>query len=170
MNNLDDIRMEILEAKESRWNFQMELLAIYHQPIISFKLNIPSWPKVSESIQQAFNLSLADFQFFLQKMNLDSKLIAQKITLLGPEAFFISSIDAKKLKQLTITFEENHKIGRLIDIDVIDITKKIVDRNKKRTCFLCDRIAINCMREEHHNQSELRDYFDERIQDYLKEK
>jgi len=170
MNDLNDIRWKILDAKETRWIYQKELIDIYQQSIISFKFNIPSWPKVSDEIQQAFDLSLADFQLYLHKTKINFKLLDKKITILGPEAFFISPLNADKLKQITILFEEEHIIGRLIDIDVLDISGKVIDRKVKRRCFLCDRIAINCMREQHHSQEELRDFFDHLVKNYLKEK
>ncbi|HUT82986.1 MAG TPA: citrate lyase holo-[acyl-carrier protein] synthase [Candidatus Bathyarchaeia archaeon] len=170
MNDLNDIRWKILDAKESRWNFQKELLTIYHQPIISFKFNIPSWPKISDEIQQAFYFSLTDFQTFLRKLNINFKLLDQKTTVLGPEAFFISSLNADELKQMAISFEEEHIIGRLIDIDILDISGSVIDRTIKRRCFLCNKIAIDCMREQHHSQTELRDFFDHLVKNYLKEK
>ncbi|MBN1328209.1 MAG: citrate lyase holo-[acyl-carrier protein] synthase [Candidatus Heimdallarchaeota archaeon] len=170
MDDLNGIHLKILEAKETRWNFQMKLLTIHQQPIISFKFNIPSWPKLSEEIQQTFDYTLTDFQTFLQKKNIDYKFLNQNITVLGPEAFFTSPHSAEELKQVSISFEENYIIGRLIDIDIINISGSVIDRKVKRRCFLCNKIAIDCMREQLHTQKELKDFFDKKIKNYLLKK
>ena len=59
------IRMKILEIKEKRWQKQVELVKKFKVNLISFKLNVPSWPKSSHEIFRAFDKSLIDFQKFL---------------------------------------------------------------------------------------------------------
>ncbi|MEA2070021.1 MAG: citrate lyase holo-[acyl-carrier protein] synthase, partial [Asgard group archaeon] len=86
---------------------------------------------------------------------------------LGPEALFFINFKPEKLKQKMIELEENHIIGRILDIDVIDKTGKPIERNRKRKCLLCDKLAIICMRESNHSPIELREVIDKELEKYL---
>ena len=169
MNSLDKIRKEILDAKETRWKKQLAFIDKYHFPIIGFKFNIPSWPKTSRIIEVAWEKSLNDFLLFLQKKRVDFLLLEKDKTVLGPEAFIRIDLKAKQAKEITIDFEESFEIGRLLDIDIIDIDKKPIEREIKRKCYICDDIAFNCMRANRHAPEEAREFFDRILAEKIKE-
>ena len=169
LKEIDTIREHILQAKESRWKKQLEFVKQYQTPIISFKFNVPSWPKNSTKITIAFDYSLEEFIDFFKKTSTKTKLILLETntTALGPEAFFQIKEDPTKVKALAIQFESEHFIGRLLDIDVLDTNGSPIERSIKRQCYLCDNVAIHCMREEKHTVNELRLYFDEKLKKYI---
>ena len=169
MNSLDIIRKEILDAKEARWKKQLGLIDKYQSPIISFKFNIPSWPKTSRIIEVAWEKSLNEFIQLLKKKSINFTLLEKEKTALGPEAFIQIEMNAKQAKKITIDFEERFEIGRLLDLDVIDINKKPVEREIKRKCYICNDIAINCMRANKHTPEEAREFFDKILAKKIKE-
>jgi len=170
VRDLDAIRALILEAKEIRWEKQKKFLETYKSPLIVYKMNIPSWPKMSPVILHAFLYSFIDFTKKLTDFELDFRIVELSHSLAGPEAFLIANQDAETLKKLSIEFEEHHHIGRFFDIDIIDFSGKIIERKIKRKCFLCDEQAFVCMRNQTHNSEEIKTYFNENILSYLETK
>lgn len=169
LNEIETIQKQILQAKESRWNKQQEFIQKYHSTIISFKFNIPSWPKNSNGIQNAFQKSRLDFCSYMKNSNQEVTLLEINESVLGPEAFFLSSEDSALMKKLAMHFEESYPIGRLLDIDVLDVSGQPVERSIKRKCYLCTSIAIYCMRERKHTPIELRDFFDTVLKEFFEE-
>ncbi|NHJ85768.1 MAG: citrate lyase holo-[acyl-carrier protein] synthase [Asgard group archaeon] len=167
MNSLEKIQQKILSAKEERWLYQIKLLKKFNQAVLVLKYNIPNWPKESNEITNAFHFVHLDFIDFLVKLNIQFTLTKRKETILGPESFFVSPIDPSKLKKLAIDFEENYIIGRLLDIDVLALDEKPIERKTKRSCYICDDLAINCMRTSKHSPEEAREFFDRKITQYL---
>jgi holo-ACP synthase CitX len=167
LTNNETNRKKILDIKESRWLKQVELVKKFKVNLISFKLNIPSWPKSSNEIIWAFDKSLIDFQKFLIMNEIYFDLISQSETELGPNALLITKYPAKKLKELTISFEENYPIGRLLDLDVMNQKGIFLDRDIKRKCLLCDDLSINCMKTQKHNPDQVRSFFDNKIKQFI---
>jgi holo-ACP synthase CitX len=167
MSDPSEIQTKILETKEQRWLMQKELVVKFKVNLISFKLNIPSWPKTSELIVNAFTKALEDFLKFLAINSIHFDSVSTDATLLGLEAYQISKYPAKKLKELTTAFEENYPIGRLLDIDVMNQKGIYLERKIKRKCFLCEEHATDCMRLQRHTQKELRNFVDTELTTYL---
>lgn len=167
MSDLDNIRAQILEAKEKRWEKQNDFLDQYKTPLIVFKMNIPSWPKMSSIILHVFLKALVEFTKKLIDSELDFRIVEINHSLVGPEAFLIAKTEAQAVKKLTIEFEEHHHIGRFFDVDVLDFSGEIIEREVKRRCFLCEEQAFVCMRNQTHSSEEIKNYFDEQISSYL---
>ncbi|NHK30227.1 MAG: hypothetical protein FK730_02670 [Asgard group archaeon] len=163
----ESIRLKILEIKEKRWLKQVELVKKFKVNLISFKLNVPSWPKSSNAINWAFKKSLIDFQKFLVMNQIYFDLISQNETELEPTAILITKYPAKKLKELTISFEEDYPIGRLLDLDVMNQKGVFLDREIKRKCLLCDDLSINCMKTQKHKPNQVRKIFDSKINQFI---
>ncbi|NHJ49972.1 MAG: citrate lyase holo-[acyl-carrier protein] synthase [Asgard group archaeon] len=163
MSNTDDIRKKMLETKEQRWQKQKELVKKFKVNLLSFKFNIPALPKADEPIKKAFVKSLNDFSKYLFMNRISFDYISGETTVLGFEAYLISKHPARKLKELTIAFEEDYPIGRILDIDVMDQKGNYLDRENKRKCFLCDDSAIKCIRTRKHSLKDLRKFVDEKI-------
>lgn len=161
------IKQAILQAKEERWKKQLEFLEKFEVTLISFKFNIPSWPKKSEEISKAFDFLLGEFINHLMKENIAFSIINRVETALGPEAFLTVDATATEAKKQAIKFEEERLIGRLLDLDVLDKEGKPVEREIKRQCYLCDDLAINCMIAQKHSPEEAREFFDKIVEDYL---
>lgn len=170
LNEIETIKKQILQAREIRWIKQHNFKREYNSTIISFKFNIPSWPKNSLEIKKAFQKSRFSFCSYMKNNHQEISLLEQNETILGPEAFFLAKEDPVKIKKISIKFEESYTIGRLLDIDVLDPHSELhVERGTLRKCFLCNKIAIHCMREETHTPIELRLFFDSLLKDFLVE-
>jgi len=168
LSDIDDLRRQILDAKEARWFKQKAFVNLYKSTLIAFKMNIPSWPKISTDIVAVFHKSLEIFKERLNNSKITFHLLDIQETLLGPEAFISTKVNADDIKELAIHFEEHHTIGRFFDVDIIDSKGKIIERKIKRTCFLCQEQAIDCMRNQKHSSEEIKEYFDKKIANYLK--
>lgn len=77
----------------------------------------------------------------------------------GPEAFFLLSAPAEKVKAALVPVEDETRLGRLFDIDVIRPDGTKVSREEigieGRTCLLCGRPARECARSRTHSVEEL---------------
>ncbi len=69
---------------------------------------------------------------------------------------------SKVVKLSTILFEENNKIGRLFDADVLIKGKPALSRQEleysSRRCYLCNRPAKECARSRRHSVEEMQRY------------
>ncbi len=93
-------------------------------------------------------------------------------TLEGPIIFYVVRGDSKTLKENSIFIEENHDLGRFIDIDVYDVNDEYrISRMdlyyKPRNCFLCDKPAFECSRSKSHTEEELIDHLKSNLKEYL---
>ena len=71
--------------------------------------------------------------------------------------FSISDFGLKEIKQICEDFEENHPLGRFVDVDLNDPQGNTVSSGKAKLCFFCrEKPAIECRRENVHHVEELR--------------
>lgn len=80
----------------------------------------------------------------------------------GPHWLAAVDMDALRLKALCVTLEEEHVLGRLADMDVMDAEGQPVNRAHigcaPRRCFVCAAPAALCRREQRHSREELLRY------------
>jgi holo-ACP synthase CitX len=167
LTDLTKIRLAILDAKELRWKKQLAFIDQLQSTILSFKFNIPSWPKNSSLIDQAWTKSFEDFTSFLLSKKISFDILEKNNTVLGPESFIKIDMLAKEVKKITVEFEENYQFGRLLDLDVIGLNKKPIERDVKRKCYLCNDLAINCMHENRHSPEEAREVFNKILKENI---
>jgi holo-ACP synthase len=77
----------------------------------------------------------------------------------GPEALLVVDAEAHALKEATTRLEDEHPLGRLWDIDVIDPLRGAISRKDlgqpSRRCLLCAEDAHACARSRAHSLDEL---------------
>ncbi|MBQ9185123.1 MAG: citrate lyase holo-[Bacteroidales bacterium] len=78
----------------------------------------------------------------------------------GFEAYFVVDLPAVDVKRICCEIEDNHPLGRLMDIDVIAGPEiRPLSRAEsglpERRCLLCEKPARECMRAHRHTQAEL---------------
>lgn len=82
-----------------------------------------------------------------------------------------SSNDLKQIKLKMIDIEDNHPLGRFIDIDAYQKDTKSITRGvlkqPPRKCFICDKDAVICSRTKNHTIPELLKVIDVKIIDYI---
>ncbi len=162
---------KILFAKEARKGIR-EKLSVNQFATISVSLNIAGYPKNTVVTQQFFDVILEDFKIFLlaNRINISINKINENLDEAGN--FYCSKIEDKtinlnQLKLLTEKFEQNHEVGRLIDVDVFDKTGIPISSNKIKKCLLCEKPATICMREKNHTFKDLRKFSFEKMQFYI---
>ena len=71
--------------------------------------------------------------------------------------FSIADLGLKEIKQICEDFEENHPLGRFVDVDLNDPQGNTISSGKSKLCFFCrEKPAIECRRENVHHVEELR--------------
>lgn len=163
---LDSLLEKILKAKEKRVSKQEELIAKYHAPLLSLSINIPGMNKQSEEAKFIFETALDEIQ------KIPFKILEKTLTCneAGYAAIFVFEAGARELKKFTCKVENNHPLGRFMDMDVIGIDKKSLSRKELgfegRKCFLCSQDAKVCGRSKAHSITELLEYIVKSVNDY----
>jgi len=174
MTQNKEILSKILLAKETRRELRKKL-TLNEFATISVSLNIAGYPKNNGITQLFFDFLLDDFKIFLiaNRINIS---INKKFEILDKAGNFYcnkiedKTIDLIQLKLKTEEFEQHHKVGRLIDVDVFDKNGIPVSSNKTKKCLLCEKSAMVCMRERNHSYNDLREFSFENMQLYINTK
>ena len=149
---------DILDRRERRAQSQRELLR--EGPcLVSFCMNIPG-------ARKSFPLASAGFQEGLHQIR---QALADKPVLrcvrsggvTGEEAMLLVTADPSEIKGRMIALEENHPLGRLWDVDVLDGQGMSLSRqafgHSRRACLICSRDAKICGRSQAHTMEQLFD-------------
>ncbi|GAA5110038.1 citrate lyase holo-[acyl-carrier protein] synthase [Orbus sasakiae] len=151
---------QVLAAKEQRVERQHLAIKRYQSAIISLTLVMPGQIKKSPITDYLFDQAIKAITHSLAIKHL---LILEKqcISLqTGHEAIIVVDCCAYRLKQLCIMLEQQHTLGRLWDIDIIDpVTQNSVSRTQfsypPRRCLVCGEPAKVCGRLRQHTLVEL---------------
>jgi holo-ACP synthase CitX len=155
---------EILNARERRYHLiQSKDFSSYQ--VIIIKANIPG---ANKNIKEAYVL-----------INIFKNIVADILNLVdityidesdGPYYLLtINPINDLKLKLVDI--ENNHPLGRLIDLDLFINARYSISRNhlgiNRRKCLICERDAILCTREQKHSFREIIKEIENKVHSYL---
>lgn len=141
-------------------------------PCVSLSLNVPGFPKSNSTVGAFFTLILTELKFHLKSHLIEFQ---QKMDISGCDAagdFFIVPISKGKLilpelKQICEDFEENHPLGRFIDVDLNDEEGMTFSSGKSKLCFYCkEKPAIECRRQNAHNLEHLRAFMFSKMEEY----
>lgn len=171
MKSTSNILDEILEAKEKRAQIQKELLNMFKATLISFTLNIPGAEKNNESFAKLHKKGICLLEEELKKHNVEILYKMLNNSAAGAEAFLNVDADALIVKRITVSIEENHKLGRLFDFDVFTKTGEQISRTdlgvSERKCLLCGENAKVCGRSRKHPVEELLNKVYELMDEFL---
>ena len=151
--------MEVLVARDRRAMRQSELIDEFQKPIISFTMNIAGPVKNNPDIKRGFELGkeMVDRELLVSEFNC---LHFEEIS--GPtgnEAFYVIDADPLEIKSITTAIEDETPLGRLFDLDVINVEKRKIDRKELglegRKCLICENSAKECARSRTHSVEEL---------------
>ena len=152
---------EILNCREKRVVIQNEMIRKYRKPIISFTMNIPGPIKTNDEIKKAFDIGKNLILEKLKENNITILEIQELNENTGNELFISVNSLAKKIKNMTVAIEESCELGRLFDIDVIDVNFKKLSRKSFRKCLICEEQAQECGRSRKHSIEELQNKVEE---------
>ncbi len=171
--NVTTIRDNILAAKEKR-AFLRSQYAAQGKATLSLSLNIPGYPKCDPRFSAFFDLVLSELRRFL----LARRILIERDNETGitDEAgdFYLAPLSSNnrlallEIKTQCERFEKRHPVGRVIDIDLTDRQGNPVSSGKLKACFLCEKPAIICMREQTHSYQELREQIIVCMANYLR--
>lgn len=165
---------ELLEAREKRASKQKQLLFEYKKTLVVYTLNIAGPIKVFDLAVKTFYEGL----FLIKKelMEKDIIIILEDIdeNKTGYEAYLIVEDEASLVKKILLKIEDNYSLGRIFDIDVLDISGKKLSRlnyqEGYRKCLICDEPANLCRRNQTHSLSEIINKEIEIMSDYFYDK
>ena len=142
---------DILLAREERVKKQRELLEKYHCPLVSFTMNIAGPVKTSPLIERGFQNGLQNLES-LGKAVWAKEIVCKET---GCEGYFVVDMGADALKAICTEWEEASPLGRLFDMDVLDVDGKKLDRPNQRGCIVCGAPGRGCAASRTHSVAEL---------------
>lgn len=152
---------EILNCREKRVVIQNDMIKKYNKPVISFTMNIPGPIKTNNEIKKAFDIGK---KLILEKLKENNIEILEKEELnvnTGNELFISVNSSAEKIKNITVAIEESCELGRLFDMDVIDVNFEKLSRKSFRKCLICEEQSQECGRSRKHSVGELQNKVEE---------
>ena len=133
---------DILNAREARVRLQQQLLQEYSCPLICFTMNIAGPIKNTPLIQRGFRAGVDALAEQIPHDAMRKQIVESTDT--GNTAFFAVKMEAKKLKHICTAIEESSPLGRLFDMDVIDVDGTKLERHTQRGCIVCSAPGRGC--------------------------
>jgi len=145
--------IEVLDARETRVRVQREMLEKNGCPLVCFTMNIAGPRKTSLLIERAFRYGLDRLKEGLKDSEITEKRI--EYNKCGPIAYLSVKCNAVGIKKICTEIEESNSLGRLFDIDVIDVDGKKLARAVERSCIVCGALGRACAAGRLHSVEEL---------------
>ena len=158
---------EVLMCRERRVDIQNKMIKKYNMPLISFTMNIPGPIKTNQQIKKAFDIGKTLILEKLKENNIEVFEIKELDENTGNELFISVDSIAEKIKNITIAIEKSSQLGRLFDIDVIDVNFEKLSRKSFRKCLICKEQAQECGRSRKHSIEELQEKVEEILENWL---
>ena len=139
----------------------------FNSALLCFSVNMPGKNKLSDDAKIIFDAGLDEI------LNLDLKILETKTDsrASGFEAIIVVDENPLMLKKKALHVEHTHKLGRFMDIDVLDTDKKHISRADlslpPRLCFVCGENAKLCARSAKHPLNELLEFIQTEVQKYI---
>ena len=137
---------DILHARDGRADAQRRLLHSHRLPLVSFTMNIAGPVKSAPLIELAFDTGLEALYAALGQP--EAAEIIRPAT--GCEALLVYDRPAAELKAACLALESAAPIGRLYDLDVLDVDGGKLSRPEPRTCLICGGPVTVCSRSRAH--------------------
>jgi holo-ACP synthase len=159
---------DILLERERRTKLQEKLVEEYRVPILIIRVNYPGVKKdnkFSQSIIKIMDGAVCEV--------FDGSIVNKIIntTAEGPIVIMSINKEARDIKSITLKIEDNHALGRCVDIDVYDENYRGISREDfglhMRKCFICDDIAHNCVRSGKHSTEEVEGFIKNKLRSYM---
>lgn len=144
---------EMLAAREARAFRQLELNRLWKKTLISFSMNIPGPVKDTPLIRRGFDEGCARLTENIPSEKMMYRQIIREKT--GCEAFYVIDMDPMAVKRITTALEDEDRLGRLFDMDVLDINLDKLDREavggESRDCIVCGAPGRGCASRRAHS-------------------
>lgn len=162
-------RDDIIKDKKERECRRKWLIKDYLAPLLSMKVNYPGICKnncVSFGIMKIFcSLVIDEFKDRIMYKDL-------QVTSEGPILTLVINGDVCNIKRRVIGIEENHILGKYIDIEVYNSDGAKVNRKnlgfKPKKCYMCDEELSDCINDKRHDVNEMKQCIKNELEKYLK--
>jgi len=161
---------KMLDRRETRFATQQTLLNRFGRTLAQLTLINPGPVKDTEQARFVFDQGLGALQEALTHADLPVLAFEGSYFATGPEMLMVIDAEPLSIKRKLLQIEEQHPLGRLWDVDVIDPTGSSVSRQRldlpARLCLLCDQAAHTCSRNGAHALHDLQRVVDDKINAY----
>ena len=157
--------LDILAAREARVQLQQALLAEHRVPLLCFTMNIAGPVKTTPLIRRGFDTGLALLDDRLPRQAI--RFRQTRVLPTGCEGFFAVDLPARELKALCEDLEENHPLGRLFDMDVLDTDGAKLERRNQRGCMVCGAPGRSCAASRAHSVQQLQEVTAQLLEGYF---
>ncbi len=158
--------MEILDLREERDAYETELLKKYGGSLLTLRANFPGEDKRHPAAETAVKVMEEEVRKHLQPFHEETTSTKEGIIV-----YLLINEDALNLKKRAVELEEEHPLGRLVDMDIRSL-EKIWSRGdfdlSPRRCYLCSEPAVHCVRSMKHSQIEVREHFIRTVENFIK--
>lgn len=157
--------MELLDLREKRDHFEKELIEKHNGTLLTLRANFPGEDKRHEKADLAVRILYEEVRRHFNPIHEERMKTAEGLIL-----FLLLKEKSIDVKRKIIEIEERHPLGRLLDMDVRDEMKIWSRRDfdlPGRKCYLCDDLAVHCVRSEKHRKDEIIDHFIKIVNEYI---
>ncbi|WP_346961929.1 triphosphoribosyl-dephospho-CoA synthase CitG [Clostridium sp.] len=169
---------EFLNHREKRVIHQEQLLrnTLGGVTLATVRVNYPGIEKSNHITDSIAKIVCEDIFLFHNKNIIYKEVYKNREGIIG---HFIFNIENIEVKRNLIYMEENHILGRCVDIDVYYLEDgdpmmpalNGVSRSdlglESRKCFLCEEEARVCSRSQKHNIEDIKGYFLRKYEEYM---
>ncbi|WP_421920024.1 triphosphoribosyl-dephospho-CoA synthase [Marinifilum sp.] len=169
---MEEVLGKILAARDKRAALRAEI-SNSGRASLSLNLNIPGYPKSNEKIHLCFKMVLSELTRHLLSHRILVDVSAEYCATDEAGDFFLTPLleenyAIEEVKQISEQFEESHPLGRLLDVDITNVSGEPVSSGKAKLCYFCnEKPALVCMREKNHPYHDIRNKIDSDIDVYL---
>ncbi|MDQ0480045.1 triphosphoribosyl-dephospho-CoA synthase CitG [Hathewaya limosa] len=194
MNAVEYKAEDILIAREQRVELQEKLMQQYNGNIVVMRVNYPGLKKYNKISISIIKVMYREIVRLLRQNNVEliheelignvkeyndiNKIIRNEAVCIedknlaeGPIVIFVCNENPLKLKKITTKLEEEHILGRCLDIDVYNESGNSISRRELgygfRKCFLCNDIAHVCVRTKRHTENEVINFIKNSYKKYM---
>lgn len=160
---------DMLRARDARVERQAQMLKKHGVPLISFTMNIAGPIKMDAWIERAFREGAQRINAVLKGRRVRVAEECETCGFTGGEWIWAVEADVHRLKEWMRLIEEQDALGRLFDIDVINMDGMKISRNSERKCLICGGPVRACARSRAHSADELFRRTHEIIEAYFRE-
>ncbi|WP_434798561.1 triphosphoribosyl-dephospho-CoA synthase CitG [Terrisporobacter vanillatitrophus] len=166
-----DLITEFLFDRDKRVDYQEKLLKENNnKTLVTIRINYPGIEKSNYITDDIVNTIYNDILTYYNKYIVFKHKYKNKEGIIG---HFLFDLDFVNVKKEMINIEEEHILGRCLDIDVYTMkNEKVIGISRKdlykkpRKCFICDMDAKICSRAQNHSIEHIKSYFEDIFKKY----
>jgi holo-ACP synthase len=159
---------DILLGRERRVEYQEKLVKQYKMPILVIRVNYPGVNKDNHFSREIIKIME---QIICEIFSYSIHYKIMTTTAEGPLVIMSVNKEAKEIKEMALNIEDNHILGRCVDLDVYDENARSISRGDfglgMRKCYICDDVAHNCIRSKKHSKEEVEGFIKSRVAEYM---